>query len=307
MPRILHRALLKRLHCLPEVASFIADFRTLTGLNLRLLDKFGFPVSSDHPLGVLCGMVQRSPEGKRFCNRTRQRLLDRVKVDPAACSCDAGLNEVSIPLQISAQTVGFFVFEGFRYGPIGREEHRRLEHLLSKSGVNLSSAEHRRLLEASPVISREGVGAMTRLVALMTKHFGLLVLRQFGKEQKALPALAHRACRYIRAHGLTGSCCMKDVAHECGVSPAHLSRVFHHSTGLTLSEYLARVRVEHALGLLKNRRQPITEIAFASGFQSISQFNRTFKRIAGSAPTRFNPQAPSILVAVLGGLWTFLS
>jgi len=70
------------------------------------------------------------------------------------------------------------------------------------------------------------------------------------------------------------------------VSTAHLSRVFHESTGLTVTEYLSRFRVEHARNRLQRQEKSITEIAFDCGFQSISQFNRTFKKVTGFAPSR---------------------
>ena len=291
MPRILHRALLERLLRLPQVSMFVDDFRTLTNLDLQLLDEFGSLISTEVSRGPLCQAVQQSPEGRKFCNRTRQRLLDRGNDATASCTCDAGLNEISIPLQISGQTVGFFAFRGFRHGPVRADEMKRFTHLLDKFGVRLASAQHRSLLDASPAISREAAEAMARIVSAMARHFGFLASHHFHKDQKPLPALAHRARRHIRAHGLTGPCRIQDVARACGVSPAHLSRVFHQSTGLAISEYLARFRVDHVLGLLKNRRMPVTEIAFASGFQTLSQFNRTFKRIVGCAPTSFDHSA----------------
>lgn len=292
MPRILHRAMLERLLRLTEVRTFVDDFRTLTNMDLQLLDEFGCQVAADLSPGPLCHAVQQSPEGRKFCNRTRQRLLDRGNIAPASCACDAGLNEVSIPLQISGQTAGFFAYRGFRHGPVRKGDMKRFKHLLGKSGVQFASTRHRSLLDASPAISREAAGALARIVAAMATHFGFLASHRFHKDRKPLPALAHRARRYIRANGLTGRCRMQDVARACNVSPSHLSRVFHQSTGLTISEYLARFRVDHVIGLLKNRRLPVTEIAFASGFQTLSQFNRTFKRITGCAPTRFDHSAP---------------
>jgi transcriptional regulator GlxA family with amidase domain len=49
-------------------------------------------------------------------------------------------------------------------------------------------------------------------------------------------------------------------------------------------EYVGRLRAEHARILLLTTDRPITEIAFAAGFQSISQFNRIFRAMHGSSP-----------------------
>jgi len=56
---------------------------------------------------------------------------------------------------------------------------------------------------------------------------------------------------------------------------------------MTFVDYVARVRVEKAKVLLQNPQRRISEVAFEVGFQSISQFDRVFKRIVGQSPRRF--------------------
>lgn len=264
------------------------DFRTLTGLQLHLLDEFGATVSPKDEYPPLCMAMKSDVAGRRLCQRTRNTLIRRDSNDPSRCACDAGLHETSVPLQIGRQTVGFLVFAGFRHGPIRNRDLRRARHLLERSGVALRGTRHRRLLAASPDLDPAAADALARLVSSMARYLALLAVPQLMKENRPLPAVAHRARRHLRAHGLTGRCTLAATARACDVSAAHLSRVFHQSTGITISEYLARFRVEHATELLRQRRQTVAEIAFASGFQSISQFNRTFKRIAGCTPTQLN-------------------
>ena len=74
------------------------------------------------------------------------------------------------------------------------------------------------------------------------------------------------------------------VARHCGVSEGHLSRLFHHATGLTFREYVTQVRAEHARALVLHTSRGITEIAYESGFQSLSQFHRVFRKAYGTSP-----------------------
>jgi AraC-like DNA-binding protein len=286
MPRIIHRALLERLVRLPEVDACLNDFRSLTGLELRLLDEYGRDVTPAQAKPGLCAALQRSAAGCQLCSRTQRRLLQRGATEAARCRCDAGLEEVAVPLRVSGQTVGFLVFGGFRHGLAGDGELRRARHLLGRAGVVLPTERHRVLLQRTRRTTPTQSAAMARLVGTLAQHFGLLASHHTLKETRALPPLAHHARRHIRSHGLGDHCRLSDVARTCGVSPSHLSRVFHQSTGLTLSDYLARFRVEHAVQLLRDERHTVTEVAFASGFRSLSQFNRTFKRLVGCAPTR---------------------
>ncbi len=75
-----------------------------------------------------------------------------------------------------------------------------------------------------------------------------------------------------------------DLARQFKVSPAHISRTFHAATGLSLSEYRARQRIDYALEQLRSSQESITDIAYNCGFASVRSFNRQFQRITGQAP-----------------------
>ena len=100
------------------------------------------------------------------------------------------------------------------------------------------------------------------------------------------PAAILRAKDWIETHyheALT----LSDLAKAAHISSWHLSRRFHRATGMTLTEFIARKRIAHVRRLLAAPQATITETAFAVGFRSISQFNRTFHRLVGHSPTKF--------------------
>ena len=65
---------------------------------------------------------------------------------------------------------------------------------------------------------------------------------------------------------------------------------FKEATGTNFVKYVARTRFEKAQALLRNADLRISEIAFACGFQSLSQFNRVFKKLSGKSPTQFRAE-----------------
>ena len=73
----------------------------------------------------------------------------------------------------------------------------------------------------------------------------------------------------------------------------HFCKVFHKATGLKFTDYVARVRLENARNRLLNPNLCISEIAYDAGFQSLTQFNRTFKRVFGQSPTEFRTRVSS--------------
>ena len=77
------------------------------------------------------------------------------------------------------------------------------------------------------------------------------------------------------------------AARAVNMSSFYFCKVFKRATGFTFTEYLARARIETVKRMLLDAHMRVSEAAYASGFQSLSQFNRVFLRIAGEAPRRY--------------------
>ena len=80
---------------------------------------------------------------------------------------------------------------------------------------------------------------------------------------------------------------LKKIAKAVNMNANYLSENFKQVTGMNFVEYVARTRFSTACNLLQNPNLRISEIAFAAGFQSLSQFNRVFKRFSGKSPTQY--------------------
>jgi transcriptional regulator GlxA family with amidase domain len=100
------------------------------------------------------------------------------------------------------------------------------------------------------------------------------------------PRVLREAKDYIEAH--CRRCLpLREVAAAVGVSPAHLSRLFSRHQGGGFAAAVRRERLGHAASMLSEARAPVTEVAFAAGFQSLSQFNRSFKAHYGLTPRAY--------------------
>ena len=75
------------------------------------------------------------------------------------------------------------------------------------------------------------------------------------------------------------------LASMCGITKYHLAREFKRITGQTVLTYLNALRCKKAQ-LLLSEGKTVTEAAFESGFESLSYFSRTYKRIMGAPPSR---------------------
>lgn len=77
------------------------------------------------------------------------------------------------------------------------------------------------------------------------------------------------------------------LAQKYGTSPTQLSRLFSGQSGVTLFEYLNRLRIAKACQLLKRGQMPILEISLAVGYRNLSFFNRYFRRVMGMPPREY--------------------
>jgi AraC-like DNA-binding protein len=72
---------------------------------------------------------------------------------------------------------------------------------------------------------------------------------------------------------------------------SYLSTYFAEVMKINISDYISHVRVNHGKMLLKTTDLPISAIALESGFNSISYFNRLFKRITGTSPLQYRKES----------------
>jgi len=108
--------------------------------------------------------------------------------------------------------------------------------------------------------------------------------------RRAEPVAIWKTRKYIEEHSRE-ELSLTQVARVVNMNANYLSENFKHVTGMNFVEYVAGTRFATACDLLRNPNLRITEIAFAAGFQSLSQFNRVFKRFSGKSPTQYRSAA----------------
>jgi AraC-like DNA-binding protein len=95
-----------------------------------------------------------------------------------------------------------------------------------------------------------------------------------------------------RALQLTEQCLgeeirFEDVADAVGLAPRSLARRFEEETDMTWRAVLRRMRVLRAIEELAAGDTPVTTIAFAVGYSSMSAFNSAFRELTGRTPTDY--------------------
>ena len=82
----------------------------------------------------------------------------------------------------------------------------------------------------------------------------------------------------------------QEIARSLGMSPSAFCHYFKRVTGRTLTDFIKEVRIGHARKLLMETDATVAEIAYSSGFESLSNFNRQFLEVSGCNPKTFRQQ-----------------
>lgn len=86
---------------------------------------------------------------------------------------------------------------------------------------------------------------------------------------------------------LTADLSLKKQAELLDVNPSYLSTLFKKETNCTLTEYVNRKRIEHAIFLLNSTSMQIQTVAQYSGIPDVNYFTKTFKKLVGKTPKEY--------------------
>ena len=95
---------------------------------------------------------------------------------------------------------------------------------------------------------------------------------------------------------LTADLSLKAHAEFLNVNPSYLSTLFRRETGMTLTEYVNRQRIEHGIFLLNATDMQVQTIAQYCGIPDVNYFTKTFKRLIGKTPKAYRADTRGMLV-----------
>jgi YesN/AraC family two-component response regulator len=134
------------------------------------------------------------------------------------------------------------------------------------------------------VMPRNQLTGFVRMLENFAEHLAVRSNQIALHQANAEPIAIVRAKAYINEN-LQEDMTLADVAKAAFTSTFYICKLFKRHTGLNFTEYVSRLRVERAKELLANPNKRVSEIAFEVGFQSLTHFNRIFRRIVGESPT----------------------
>jgi AraC-like DNA-binding protein len=213
----------------------------------------------------------------------------------------AGVVESKVPVRVGKNTIAIMLTGSVRLQPANAATFAPVAKALlddDRSAAEIRGAKVQ--FDQVPVMSPERYEAALAILQSFALQLGESAHRLLFATATHEPEAVRNAKTFIHSH-LAEPMSLEAVASAVNVSPFHFCKLFKRATGLTFTDFVNRARVEKAKRMLMKPAARITEVAYDVGFQSLSHFNRSFRRIADESPTEFRSRmkhgGPALMAA----------
>ncbi|MBN8248513.1 MAG: helix-turn-helix domain-containing protein [Verrucomicrobia bacterium] len=290
-----HRQLLEELSRSRIFEDYQKAFSEATGLPLALR-----PVEAWHPVqkgnpreNPFCALMAKTSRTCAACLQVQDQLTGTEAPEPRNVTCFAGLTDTAIPLRFGEALVGYLqtgqAFVGASPDP---QRFTRVARQIMDWGLKTDLSKLEEAWFHSQVLDPTQYEAAVRLLGIFAQHLAIIGNQLMVRERHAEPPAVTRARQFIADHQAE-AISLGDVSRAVNMSSFYFCKVFKKATGLKFTDYLSRVRIERAKNLLLNPNVRITEVAYEVGFQTLTHFNRVFRKVVGESPSAFRHRLPT--------------
>jgi AraC-like DNA-binding protein/ligand-binding sensor protein len=263
-------------------------FSDATGLPLRLrsVESWQLPHHGQRKENEFCAMLASKSRACAACLQVQQCLADTARDGARTVTCSVGLSDTAVPVKLGDRLVGFLhTGQIFRKKPTDAQ-FEKVAQLAKEWGLQIPQEQLRDAWFKTRVMNQKEHDAIVKLLEIFAAHLSDLSNQIVVQQENAESPMITRAKQFIRENQAE-ELSLGQVAKAVNASSFYFCKMFKKGTGLNFTEYVCRVRIESAKNLLLNPNLRISEIAYQVGFQSLTHFNRVFKKTVGEAPTEY--------------------
>jgi AraC-like DNA-binding protein len=260
------------------------EVATALPLTLRAVESWQLAHTESRNQNGFCALMSRTNSSCAACLQMQQSVCAGVNGVPCTLSCAFGLKETAVGVKIGKEIVAFLQTGQVFFKPPTPEQSKRALKHIRKRGLDLDKGEAASRYQATPVVHQKEYQARVKLLQFFADQLGALANQIVLLQKDAEPAQITRARELVEAQ-YREDVSLAIMSRQVGMSTFYFCKKFKQATGANYTDYVSRVRTEKAKNLLLNLNRRVSEIAYEVGFQSLTQFNRVFKRIVGESPT----------------------
>ena len=253
-------------------------------LSLRSTEIWRLALEGKRHQNPFCALLAKSNRTCSACLQVQKEIQDLPGQGTKTVTCFAGLSDTAVPVKAGEKVIGYLQTGQVALRKPNEVQFNRITQQVIDWGVNVDLTQLKDAYYNSHTLAPQQYTAMVKLLEIFASHISTLANEIVVQEEEAESPMIRRARAYILANQ-ADPIDLDKVALAMHVSTFYFCKMFKKATGLTFTDYLSRVRVEKAKTLLLNPHLRISEIAYDVGFQSLTHFNRMFRKIVGESPT----------------------
>jgi AraC-like DNA-binding protein/ligand-binding sensor protein len=258
-------------------------------LAIRPIQSFQIAMQGKRNQNPFCSLMAKSSKSCVACLEIQSKLEEEARLEPKSLSCFAGLCDTMVPIRVGERIIAFLQTGQVLLEEPNEEAFSEITKKLLKWSMESDLKKIEEAYFQSKVLTPEQYQGFVRLLETFAGHLALIGNSIAVSETKVEPDSVRKARNYIEEN-YDRPISLKEAAGVVNTSVRYFCKVFKNYTGITFVDYLTRLRIEKSKSLLLNPHKRISEIAYEVGFESLTQFNRSFKKYAGMTPTKYRGQ-----------------
>ena len=235
---------------------------------------------------------------------------------PVCITCYAGLKEILIPIYIKSTYIGLIKAGQILFKKLSGKKTIKIMERLEALGVNKKEAL--KALKNVPVVPEKTVKLALDLLQMLANYISEAGEKQNWQKEidriqssykaRTIPdanngleyliksvknieniKFKNIADRAIAEINLLPPCDVNlaKIAKQVGLSQFYFSRIFKSATGRNFREHIMILRIEKAKLLMNDLNLNLSEVAYRCGYENLSSFTRTFKKLTGINPGKY--------------------
>jgi len=269
------------------ISRFCKLFYNITGLVLDIND-----LDANNPKkyyskdceNYFCRIINKTAIGKEKCDEsTKEGGIKAHIFDKAIIyKCHAGLIDLVVPIIIRGNHIGALTTGQVLISSPTKKKFEIIKMNTQKYGIDIKKLEYAYF--KTPFISKKKLMSYIDLINLIVSYVIEVEDKIITLRNENLSSLIIKAKTFVENY-YNKKIYIKDMADHLYISKYYFEHLFKKETGLTFIEYLNYYRV--LIAKKDIAKKSIAEVCYDTGFNSLSQFYKIFKRYTNTSPTEY--------------------
>lgn len=263
-----------------NINSILKDFYLVSGIRISIHDtEFNEIYSYPKEATPFCKCLQEISSVKKDCQKNDHDAFLKVKNsgEVYVYKCRRGLYEAVAPLYSFGTLSGYLMM-----GQICDSEPSSVETTLKiAEGILKNKEKSSELTSSLKTIDRNLIDSYINIMILLAEYI-TGTNRTFSNAEK-LPTLIKEFLTKNYASKIT----LNTLSHKFGCCNATLTKSFKNEFGITIMDYLFKIRIEKAGELVRKTRRSFKEISNDCGFYDQNYFSKSFSKHYGVSPSQY--------------------